>query len=106
MLYLSMNYKLDKQFNSPCPLAIEDTWEEQVKYRSRSSKQWKTERTDMPVRWRALQTCDGEDRYATKSTLQTCDREDRRVVEGVGNAPVARVVSNRKERCGEKRAGT
>ena len=37
---------------------------------------------------------------------QTCDGEDRRVVEGVGKAPVARVVSNRKERCGEKRAGT
>ena len=60
----------------------------------------------MPVRWRTLQTCDGEDRHATKRTLQTCDREDRRVVEGVGKAPVARVISNRKEGCGEKRAGT
>ena len=60
----------------------------------------------MPVRWRTLQTCDGEDRHATERTLQTGGGEDRRVVEGVGKAPVARVASNRKERCGEKRAGS
>ena len=70
-----------------------------------------TQRRAAPVRYSAAR-CSGALlagallRCPNIATLQTCDGEDRRVVEGVGKAPVARVVSNRKERCGEKRAGT
>ena len=86
-----MNYKLNKQFNSPP-----------------SNRRHMEDTADM--RWRG-QICDGEDtadmrwrghcRHTVEGTLQTCDGEDRRVVEGVGKAPVARVVSKRKERCGQ-----
>ena len=75
MLYLSMNYKLDKQFNSPP-----------------SNRRHMEDTADM--RWRG-QACDGEDTADMRRRGQACGGGR------VGKVPVARVVSNRKERCGQ-----